>query len=207
MSIQVIPLTRERQKTKAIAYLAQAHPSGSIPIPIEEIIDVKEKIDIVPVEDLCVDGHEAFTAKDGKTIYVDLGVYRNKNQNRYRFTIAHELSHILLHDYIFKSASYTDIAGFKRFMGSIGDGALKEIEQQAYIHAGFLLVPSDKLSDKYDQAAATLRGHGLDIKKLTPQGLKSVAKEIGTQFGVSSNVIHRRAVYDGLWRWDDFPGD
>jgi Zn-dependent peptidase ImmA (M78 family) len=203
--IMAVPLTREKIKQSAMEYLARAHPTGSIPIPIEDIIDVYEKIDIVPMESLRIDGHEAFTARDRKTVYVDRGVYRHKNPNRYRFTLAHEFSHILLHRYVFDAAEYDDIAGFKQFRSSIGEYALKIIEKQAYEHAGYLLVPSADLSNAYSRVAEELAQGGYDIQTVPPQVIKSIAKVIGGRFGVSSEVIHRCAVRDGLWGWDDYP--
>lgn len=203
--INVAPLTRSQMSKIAEAYLAKNHPTGTLPIPIEDIIDLKEKIDIVSVEDLRADGHEAFTSKDRKTIYVDKGVYSHKNQNRFRFTLAHELSHLLLHGDIFESANYSDIAGFKGFLAELGDEQVRRLEDQAYKTAGFLLVPTADLSEEYSSHAQKLAAASIDIRNLEPSSLKHVAKKIGERFGVSWAVIHRRAVYEGLWAWDDIP--
>lgn len=204
-SFRVAYWTDDQLRMAAKGFLAEAHPTGTLPIPIEEIVDLHCQIDIVPVENLNLDGHEAFTSRDRKTIYVEASTYKHKNSNRFRFTLAHELAHILLHDDVFKAADYTDIAGWKAFLSSIPDDQLQWIERQAFMFAGFSLVPTEDLSREYAKMAETLSRRGVDIRKLPPQALKQVAKLLGDVFRVSSGVIHRRAVKEGLWRWDDIP--
>lgn len=75
----VVPyLDKERIGDLAEAFLARQHPSGAIPIPIEEIIDVKLGIDIVPIPGLTEafssdgdDGIEAFVSSSLTAIFVD----------------------------------------------------------------------------------------------------------------------------------------
>lgn len=200
-------LTHNQISNVAVGYLAQNHPSGMIPVPIEEIIDIKEKIDIIAVENLSDHGIHGYTARDRKTIYVDKDVYQSKNQYRYRFTLAHELSHILIHGDVFKAANYTDVRGFVDFWNSINRSTEQRIEQQGYMLAGYLLVPSIPFHAKYNEFAQEMLDNGMDIAEATPQALKIVAKHIGKQFGVSFAVIHRRAVYESLWGWDDIALD
>lgn len=161
-----------------------------MPIPIEEIIDLQERIDIIPVQDLKAAGHEAFPSRDRKTIYVDEEMYRHRVPYRLRFTLAHELSHILLHGPLFNAADFKDIAGYKGFLAQIGDATLKRLESQAYKMAGFLLVPTADLSREYVSMGTTLLGEGIDISTLPPQALKHIAKKLGDKFQVSSGVIH-----------------
>ncbi len=198
-------VTDEQLRRIAEGYLNKQHPSGKLPIPIEEIIDLKEGIDIIPIEELSKYGHEAFPSRDRKTIYIDRGIYGHKNPNRLRFTLAHELSHIVLHSPVFDAADYIDIAGWKKFLAEIGDEMLKRLESQAHKMAGFLLVPTEDLSHQYSMMAERLEHDGIDIKKLPPEALKHIAKKIGEIFQVSSGVVHRRAVREGLWNWDDIP--
>jgi len=76
----------------AQAFLERAHPGGEIPVPIEEIIELRYKLDIVPTPGLKpafdIDG---FISSDLSTIYVDEFVYESYLA-RYRFTLAHELA-------------------------------------------------------------------------------------------------------------------
>lgn len=202
-SFTVRLLTLDQLRTIAAGYLAEVHPAGSIPIPIEKIIDNIEKIDIVPVEDLSVGGHEAYTSRDQTVIYVDKSIYSHRVPHRLRYTLAHELSHILIHPYMFEAADYESIAEFKEFLASIPDDDIRTIEWQAYMLAGLLLVPEPALSREYTIIAEALRANGTDIRKLASAPLRQVAKIIGGRFHVSSAVIHRCAVRDRLWGWDD----
>jgi hypothetical protein len=62
-SFPVSILTWDQLRRVAEGYLARNHPSGSIPIPIEEIVDLIEKIDVVEMEDLSVDGPRGLYSK------------------------------------------------------------------------------------------------------------------------------------------------
>jgi hypothetical protein len=88
-------------------------------------------------------------------------------------------------------------------MSAIPEQDVRDIESQAYKLAGLLLVPSSDLSREYMEVANTLSKSGLDITKLASESLRHVAKIIGAKFEVSSAVIHRCAVRDRLWEWDD----
>lgn len=198
-------ITDEQLRKRAESYLANQHPSGELPIPIEEIVDLKERIDIIPVQDLGEQGHVAFLSRDCKTIYVDKAVHASTNTNRYRFTLAHELAHMILHGGVFKAADYTDIAGYRAFLKQLRDDVLTRIEAQAYKLGGLLLVPTADLSREYSAMGARLASEGMDIAALPPVALKHVAKKMGDTFGVSFSVIHRRAVREGLWAWDAIP--
>lgn len=198
-------LTDDDLRKFAEGYLAAVHPEGAIPTPIDEIV-MDEGIDVVPMNGLYARGHEAFTSRDRKTIYIDEAIFKNPNANRYRYSIAHELAHVKLHEHIFEAADYTDFDGWKSFLTSIRDEDLRWIERQAYMVAGYLLVPVHDLSREYNHLANQLKAGGMDIRSLPPHLLRIVAKQLGTVFEVSTSVIHRRAVKDGLWEWDALPG-
>ena len=87
-------------------FLKQYHPCREIPIPIEEIAEFQMGLDIVPVlgmlKNFDVDG---FTSSDLSNIYVDEFIYSNR-PGRYRFTLAHEVGHIILHKEIYSKGRY-----------------------------------------------------------------------------------------------------
>jgi len=88
-------------RRRAGDFLRTHHPDGTIPIPIEEIVESQHRIDIIPVPGLHkafeVDG---FISSDLKAITVDAFVYEQR-PGRYRFTLAHELAHAVLHRRIY----------------------------------------------------------------------------------------------------------
>ncbi|MBI4602387.1 MAG: hypothetical protein HY721_10555 [Planctomycetes bacterium] len=78
-------------QSEAATFLARHHLAGTIPVPVEEVIELQLGIDIVPFPGL----HRAFdtdgfTTSDLSAIYVEEYVYQNV-PTRYRFTLAHEL--------------------------------------------------------------------------------------------------------------------
>ena len=155
-------------ETYAVDFLAKHHPSGELPTPIEDIIDLEYKVDIIPLEGMYEKEVDAFISRDMRTIYVDQSIYKSENSFRYRFTLAHEFAHRLLHEPVFALADYDSPAAWKEFIASIPDEDRKWIEWQAYALAGLLLVPSEHLTRRYKEVADTLKRLGHDIRRGNP---------------------------------------
>jgi hypothetical protein len=132
-------------RKKADEFLRTYNPTGTIPVPIEEIVEFEFDINIVSVlglqREFEIDG---FTSSDLKNIYVDEYVYTDRI-NRYRFTLAHEIGHILLHASVFKSQKFTSIDGWKEFTNTLPDADHRWLEYQGYAFAGLVLVPRENL--------------------------------------------------------------
>src|ERR1700732_4867056 len=78
-------------------FLATHHPTGELPIPIEEIIEFEFEMDIVPIPGLMSDlDIDAFITAGLREIRVDQYI-QEKVITRYRASLAHELSHRLIH--------------------------------------------------------------------------------------------------------------
>jgi len=93
----------EDLRKKADEFLLKYNPSGDIPVPIEEIVEFDFKINIVPVLGLQREFEvEGFTSGDLKNIYVDEYTYTDRI-TRYRFTLAHEIGHIVLHRHLYRA--------------------------------------------------------------------------------------------------------
>ena len=73
--------------------------NNTIPVDIENIIDVKLKIFVVPVpEFLNLVSIDALITSDWKSIYVDRDEYLDERRhNRLRFSLSHEIGHLVLH--------------------------------------------------------------------------------------------------------------
>lgn len=94
-------------------FLTEHHPSGTIPIPIEEIVEFQFGIDIVPIPNLKKSENiDGCLSHDLKTIYVDGNSYSNY-KNRYRYSLAHELSHRILHTDLFKMLKFGSVTEWK----------------------------------------------------------------------------------------------
>jgi hypothetical protein len=205
-AIRVDRWSYDQLRRFAERYLSEAHPSGTIPIPIEDLVDIRHKIDVVPMAALREWEVDAFTSRDCQTIYVDQGIYNHSSPNRFRFSLAHELSHILLHKKVFEAATFTDVREWKAFVEAIPAEQYQWIEWQAYALGGLLLVPPQALEEQFDRIAVELENHGVDVRTLTSPGYAHIAKLLGDVFAVSSIVIDKRAVKDGLWQGDAILG-
>jgi len=72
----VPPYTDDTIRRMAEECLREHHPDGSIPIPIEDIIDIRFRIDIVPYNDLRANYDiDGYVSQDGSSIYVDADVW------------------------------------------------------------------------------------------------------------------------------------
>src|SRR5260370_35342538 len=88
---------------------ASHHPAGELPIPIEEIIEFDCAIDIVPIPGLMSDlDIDAFMTADLKEIRVDQYI-QQKALTRYRASLAHEVSHSLIHRQSFEQRRFVTV--------------------------------------------------------------------------------------------------
>ncbi len=178
--------------TKTQEFLKRHHPSGEIPIPIEEIVEFGLGINIVPLPGLHqtfeIDG---FTSSDLKEISVDLAVFETRPK-RFRFTLAHEVGHLVMHRELFQTRQFSTVSEWKNF---IQDFPLKEwgyLETQANNFAGALLVPSDPLRIEYAKTRRRVEGMGVSFDELTDVAWDFVCQGLGDVFDVSKDVVRIR---------------
>ncbi|MBI4574574.1 MAG: ImmA/IrrE family metallo-endopeptidase [candidate division NC10 bacterium] len=192
-------LSYDDLRRRAGDFLRTHHPAATIPVPIEEIIEFRYRIDIIPVPGLQeafeVDG---FISSDMKSITVDAFVYEHR-PGRYRFTLAHELAHAVLHRRIFQAHRFRSIEGWKRFQREMDEEDRRWLEWQAYAFAGLVLVPADPLGAEYLKAVRAAARVGLSLQKVGEVARSYVADWLAGRFGVSAQVIERRLDKDELW--------
>lgn len=183
----------EEIENAAIHFLEKYHPDGSIPIPIDEIVEIQLKIKVVPSPDLRrLYGIDAFSTHDFKEIYIDHREFI-ENENRARFTLAHELGHYSLHRRFIEKAEFKDLGEWREFI--LNDIKREPLETQANIFAAFLLIPTHDLVEEYKAAKNKLaqhdnfRGRSLpDDQRLSPY----LAKPISRKFEVSERCAELR---------------
>ncbi|HVS38619.1 MAG TPA: ImmA/IrrE family metallo-endopeptidase [Gemmataceae bacterium] len=188
-------------KLRAVAeeFLAKYHPSGDIPVPIERIVEFRFKLDIVPVpglQDEC--DADAFITSDLSEIRVDQFIYKNRPA-RYRFSLAHELAHVLVHQDVFKELKFTTVAEWKAAISSIPEDQRNWIEWQGYCLGGLILVPPQPLKDLFATKCAEAKRAGVELRGAEDRLRKIVHSNMAKFFDVSSDVIVRRMNYDKLW--------
>jgi hypothetical protein len=186
-------------RLRAESFLAQFHSARSVPVPIEQIIDVSLGMDIVPVTGLGNFDIVAYLSQDMKEIRVDEFVQRMR-PNRYRFSLAHELAHKLLHADVFRDLRFADISGWKSLItNAIPEKEYRYLEFQASSLAGLILAPSAELRTAFFDVVEPAQEQGIDFDDVGNGARDAVEDQLAKVFEVSAAVIHRRIEFDGLW--------
>lgn len=200
MAVVAPYLPYDKLREIAADFLSQHHPSGEIPIPIEKIVEFRFRLDIVPVPGLLDEFEvDSYLTSDQSEIRVDRFIQTNRPA-RYRFSLAHELAHLLIHQDVFKQLKFSSVKEWKAAMGSIAQDQYDWIEYQAYALGGLILVPPAPLKDRFDTKYQEAKRAGLDLYDIDDDMRKTVESHIGKYFEVSRDVIARRMKSDKLWR-------
>ncbi len=199
MEIRAPYLPYEKLRPIADKFLADYHVTGSIPVPIDNIVEFGFGIQVIPLPGI-MDAHDidASISSDLSTIYVDEFIYLSR-PNRYRFSVAHEIAHCVLHEDIFRSLTYSTLAEWKKAIRQIPEDQRGFIEHQAYCFAGLILVPSKQLTIAYETLEDAAAQAGILLKNPSSAERKMVKDHLGRHFHVSPEVIERRMTYDGHW--------
>lgn len=140
---------------------------------------------------------DGFLFGDRKTLWVDDHVWDNY-PNRYRFTLAHEVGHLILHPQVFNLRPMESFMEWKEYVNSIPEHLYGRIEFQAYCFGGLILVPADPLERHVRETIRDLQATGL-TKEVGEDFLwRLVEEKVANIFEVSSEVILRRINYDEL---------
>lgn len=179
-------------KSAANTFLKEYHPNQNIPVPIEEIIEFQMKKDIIPLPGLHqgfeIDG---FTSSDLTSIYVDEFVYTSR-PGRYRFTLAHEVGHIVLHKEIYQKANFQGIKEWKGFINSISEKNHSWLEYQAYAFGGLVLAPHEHLEKLTLFYVKSIRENEISFKENWDFAWDLIAAKLAKEFEVSTQVIEKR---------------
>jgi hypothetical protein len=198
--ISVPYLSYDQLRQVAAQFLQKYHPKGIIPIPIEEIIDLQFEIDIIPTPGLHKGFDiDAFITSDLSSIYVDEFVYDSR-PGRYRFSLAHELAHLLLHKDVFRKMRFSTIAEWKKVMTEFPEKEYGYLEWQAYALAGLILVPPDPLAERFEKAISHLYKVGLSLETATEAARCMIEGALAEDFKVSAAAIGKRVASDNLWQ-------
>ncbi|GBD96122.1 MAG TPA: ImmA/IrrE family metallo-endopeptidase [Nitrospirae bacterium] len=177
-------------------------PPDTIPVDMFEILEFGLDIEIRAIVNLREAGDvDALILGDLKTIVLDQSDFLNdRSQNRLRFSIAHEIGHLMLHSDIFSKIQYSSIEEWITFFQAIPDDQYTWVEQHAYEFAGRLLVPRDKLIEKLNEAVSLAESVGFDAWDTSGESTREyIAHAISKFFGVSGQVIEKRLIKENLW--------
>ena len=186
----------EDLRSKADDFLKKHHPSGTVPVPIEEIVEFDFGINIVPVLGLQREFEvEGFLSGDLKDIYVDEYVYTDRI-TRYRFTLAHEIGHIVLHRHLYDKHRFTSIHGWQEFINSMTEEQHSWLEYQGYAFAGLVLVPKEKLLPVRDRVDKKDGDKGISMEKNWDFAWELLTEHVAKAFLVSPDVVEKRVEKD-----------
>lgn len=166
--------------------------SNDYPVDVEAICD-SLGIGVLPVSELSKAFRvDAFISSDFKTIYVDKREFE-RDSHRYRFSVAHELGHYVLH----RRYCPSNVSDLKEWMRVFRYIINNRAEFQANYFAGSLLVPEGELVKVLNDGfgGSFVRNYW----NASPAELEEILKNVRKVFKVSDQVIARRMR-------DAFPG-
>lgn len=169
------------------------------PVPIEEIVEFGLGLDVVPLPNLYRDFQiESWLSHDTRTIFVDLRQCEEM-ETRYRFSLAHEVGHLLLHADLYRGSRLASFSDWLAFHGGLDPILRDSMEWQARSLAGRILVPAATLLDRAQQL--------LDrVKKRLPKSTSSealfgsISIPLADVFKVHEEVVRIRLSGDRLGR-------
>lgn len=164
----------------------------SVPVDMEEIIELKLKISLAPIPNLQNSfGIDAFIASSWRLVYVDEARYLDgRFQNRLRFSLAHEMGHFVLHRNIYNSFRIKELEDFYKFFEQIPQEQYNYLETQANKFANYLLVPREKLVIEREKVLKIMKSKSVPIEKMDKGTINSyIAIPISRTFGVSEEVV------------------
>ncbi|MBL7141778.1 ImmA/IrrE family metallo-endopeptidase [Patescibacteria group bacterium] len=170
-------------------FFRKKYHGSSVPVDIEKIIEIKLKINIIPLPNARSNySLEALITSNWKSIYVDKHAYDNQD-NRLRFSLAHEIGHFLLHKKIYEDLKIKSIADFYKALQKIPTKQYGYLEVQANYFANFLLVPRENLKLEKEKLLKKIKNEDI-IKKTDPKMINSYLAELLTRiFDISAKVI------------------
>jgi Zn-dependent peptidase ImmA (M78 family) len=121
------------------------------------------------------------------------------NSPRWRFTLAHEIGHYVLHRYLYEryNISIADDDDTNLNTGELSNNFVKRIEIQANIFASKILVPDDSLKINYItfHKKLSLRNFPVlyvDSQLVNIDNYHRITHYIGDKFGVSKEVVKHK---------------
>jgi Zn-dependent peptidase ImmA (M78 family) len=131
-------------------FISQYPDAEKVPVDIEKIAAFDMGIEIIPSPELEGLDIEAYITRDFKSIVVMAShYYDDRYYNRVRFSIAHELGHLILHRQFFEAYN-NGIDEWFEFMRKMPDPEYRFLENHANEFAGVLLVNADTLVELVD---------------------------------------------------------
>lgn len=179
-------------RNEADKFIHNYHPSLELPIPIDEIVELKMKIAIVAVPGIkSLLGVDSFINRAFNQITIDEYSY-DTYVERTRFSIAHEIGHFVLHRQWYEKNGPMNLDDFMEFFDRIDRDDYKYLEIQAQTFAGFILVPTIKLNEEIKQKIGY-------VPELEPsETFTPIFQDLLNKFQVSGDVMLKRLIREKI---------
>ncbi len=198
MDLHVPYRSYEEIEQRACSFLDAYHPSRSIPIPIDEIVECDLELNLIPVQGLRdVADAEGFLTGDMTTMYVDATVM-DRYPPRFRFTLAHEVAHLYLHAEYLRALAAITIQQWKASVLARPTDEHKRLEFQANEFAGRILVPRKPLLSAVDDLFNKADQAGAHAAMMTAEGVDRACSVLAARFAVSARVVRVRLEREGI---------
>jgi Zn-dependent peptidase ImmA (M78 family) len=179
-------------------FLKENNSHRSIPIDVELIAE-KNGIDIIEIPNLQRRlGIDGFITKDFTSICVDQMTSQNVPV-RCRFTVAHELGHMVLHSDVYSKIGFSSVEEWIDFQDTINGKVHGYIETQGYIFAGCLLAPKILLDERFNDVLPNVlpqihdvKSRGITRDAYLDYAVSMLSAQIAPMFDVSQEVINKR---------------
>lgn len=186
MNFEVPYLKYGHIRCVANKFLSEYHPSGDVPIPIEDIVELKLGLTIAPFPDLYTEINlSSFLTADRSIIFVDEKQY-SAYAEKYRFSLAHEVGHYILHDAYYEKLPFADVASYKTWRLSADREMVYRFEVQGNLFAELVLIPGPQL---FEVSTQVVRAHQTDLKGMKADAWPYLAKEVAERFDVSPQAM------------------
>lgn len=174
-------------------FLAKFHPSLELPIPIEGIIEFDLGLHIIPIPFLYKDfGQNGFLSVDRTKIFIDEYQYDNFVE-KYRFTLAHEIGHFIMHESFYDGLSFDTQQEYINFLQTtIPQKDLFWFETHGDWFAGHLLVPTKLLEGLCIDLLESSRDQFSDDDYLPHEFWSYASNELAGPFEVNPIVVEIR---------------
>ena len=189
---------------QALELLRRYGLDGAAPVDVEAL-ELHMGLTITPIHELRSGRIETDGCLGGtREIFVDRWVF-DHNLNRYRFTLAHEIAHIVLHGDWLRSIQLGSVDRWVVVLGELGDRDQRRLEIQANKFAASLLMPAglvssrleDRVGDYSDQAEEALRA-GVPLQAVVDEVVGQLATKLSEEFEVSDEAMGYRLNNLGL---------
>ncbi|KKR14720.1 MAG: hypothetical protein UT42_C0020G0008 [Candidatus Falkowbacteria bacterium GW2011_GWA2_39_24] len=146
-----VPYLAENQIKQQADLIRNKYWDKTIPVDIEKIIEINLGLSVIPLPGLHKNfGFDAFISSDWSYVYVDNDRYfDDTHYKRVRFSLAHELGHLILHQNIYQSLQINSVEDYYRFYDSVPKDQYSYLETQANKFAGYFLVPRNILQVEF----------------------------------------------------------